>query len=78
MTMPELLREICAAQDAARLAGATDAEVATIRSELIAANRTGGNQEYVNQWTPSKPPEPAPKHEPVNPGRTKELWYDRF
>lgn len=79
MTMPELLAEICAAQEAARLAGAADDEVAEIRRSIIDANRKEAtNQEYANQWTPGVPPVPEPPHKPINSGRTKEHWYDRF
>lgn len=79
MTMTELLKAIVAAQAEAREHGATDDEVSEIRRRMIAENRQEAtSQEYANQWTPGVPPVPEPPHEPINPGRTKELWYDRF
>lgn len=77
--MLALLTEIETAQAAARARGATDAEVAEIRRQLIDAHRkeTTG-QEYRNQWTPGIAPVPEPPRKPTNPGRTTERWYDRF
>lgn len=74
-----MLKEIIDAQVAARLAGATDAEVADIRRAIIDANRKESTgQEYANQWTPGIAPVPEPPRKPINQGRTTERWYDRF
>ena len=56
-----LYEEICTAQEAARKAGADDAQVQALRMEIINANRkqaTGAD--YANQWSGARqlPPEP--------------------
>lgn len=85
MTLPELFAEILSARAEARKAGASEAELDAIRERLISANRKpNSSQEYVNAWQPTIPvdeKQPEPKHEPINPGRTKGrqgTWHDRF
>lgn len=75
MTLPEMLAKICAAQEAARKAGADDAQVQALRLEIINENRkqtTGAD--YANQWGGCRqlPPEPEEPEPPKPKQRTME------
>lgn len=79
MTMPEILDEILSQRDAARKAGATEAELDAIRERILAAN--GKSATPPRQWQPSLvrcEPEHEPERRPINSGRKYSNRQERF
>lgn len=78
MTLPEILAEILSQRDAARKAGATEAELDAIRERILAAN--GKPATPPRQWQPSLVRyEPEPEQSRVtNPGRKYSNRQERF